>query len=143
MIYDSLFSGIFERQAEADTDVYRLPSEWPSCDYSSYVSLVSTCKQINAEAVLCFETSFLPAGIAIYGESVRRHHTLYNLLALSLSNSGSNLLLQRLAYVFEQKDVFVLEVQVYRRCRSPPQAKGGPRGCLPGECITKCCRRAR
>ncbi|KAK4547015.1 hypothetical protein LTR36_001235 [Oleoguttula mirabilis] len=81
MMYDHLFTDVFKGAGIDDTDTYRLPSEWPSCHYSTYASLVNTCKQVHAEAVPYFEAHHLADGITVYTDSVPHLHALYTATA--------------------------------------------------------------
>ncbi|KAK5123301.1 hypothetical protein LTR85_002731 [Meristemomyces frigidus] len=78
MIYGSLLTDIFNTQDDEAADTYRLSSQWPACNYSTYASLVRTCKQIKGEAVPYFEARFLCTGFTIYCDTVRQFHQVYD-----------------------------------------------------------------
>lgn len=82
VIYDHLFSDlVVPHQLKAD--VYRLPDEWPSNDFSTYAALTLTCSLIHGEAVPYSETHFLP-NLRLHFDSVYQLHRL----SKSLSAKG-------------------------------------------------------
>jgi hypothetical protein len=61
-VYDCLFTDLtIDRQRQvADLRVYHHPFEWPDNDFSAYLNLLLTCKEVHKEAKSLWEKMYIP-----------------------------------------------------------------------------------